>query len=185
MSNSRFAVLDRDGTIIVERHYLADPDGVELLPGVGAGLRRLRELGFGMIIATNQSGLGRGYFDTARLNQIHQRLADLLREQGVVLDGIYCCPHVPEDDCPCRQPKPGLIVQAASELGFDPAQCVVIGDKPCDIDLGRGVGAFTVLVKTGYGASFAISGDIGADAIADDLEHAAQIVHDHKEFCWK
>jgi D-glycero-D-manno-heptose 1,7-bisphosphate phosphatase len=178
MTARRFVVLDRDGTLIVERNYLSDPNDVELLSGVGIGLRRMRDLGLGLVIVTNQSGVGRGYFNMARLDQIHKRLTDLLRQEDVVLDGIYCCPHVPEDHCLCRKPQPGLLLRAATEHGFDPRRCVVVGDKPCDIDLGRGVGAFTILVKTGYGASFATSGDTGANAVGDDLEHAAQIIHE-------
>jgi D-glycero-D-manno-heptose 1,7-bisphosphate phosphatase len=93
MSQRRFAVLDRDGTIIVERHYLSDASQVELIPGVAGGLRHLREMGLGLIVITNQSGIGRGFFDQARLDLIHQRLRELLQAEGVNLDDIYSCPH--------------------------------------------------------------------------------------------
>jgi D-glycero-D-manno-heptose 1,7-bisphosphate phosphatase len=176
MKPRRFAVLDRDGTVIVERNYLSDPAKVELLPGVGAALRHLREQGLGLIIVTNQSGVGRKYFELAQLEQIHDRLIELLRAENVILDGIYSCPHLPDDGCECRKPRPGLLARAAAEHGFIPEDCFVIGDKPCDIDLGRSVGAFTVLVRTGYGSKFAEAGATRPDAVADDLADAARII---------
>src|SRR6185436_3901689 len=146
---TRAALLDRDGTINVEREYLSDPAGVELLPNAIAGLRRLRAQGFGLIVISNQAGVGRGYFTMADVNAVNARLAALLSEAGVTLDGIYVCPHKPDDGCACRKPAPGLIQQAAREHGFDPRDCVMIGDKAIDIETGRQVGARTVLVRTG------------------------------------
>jgi D-glycero-D-manno-heptose 1,7-bisphosphate phosphatase len=177
----RFAALDRDGTLIVERHYLADPAGVELLPGAAEGLRQLRALGLGLVVVTNQSGIGRGYLDLARLEQIHARLVELLAAEGVTLDGIYACPHVPADDCSCRKPRPGLLHQAAAALGFPAHQCVVIGDKECEIELGRSVGAATVLVRTGYGAAVEAAGRVQADAVVDDLIGAADFVRRRRD----
>ncbi|MCI0461149.1 MAG: HAD family hydrolase [Gemmataceae bacterium] len=172
----RFVVLDRDGTLIVERHYLSDPGQVELLPGVAAGLSRLRDLGLGLVVVTNQSGVGRGYFDEARLDLIHQRLTDLLHVEGVRLDGIYSCPHRPEDGCECRKPRPGLLRQAAEQLGFDARASFVIGDKPCDVELGRAVRATTLLVRTGYGAQFAKDPTVAPDHVVDDLGQAATAI---------
>ena len=175
ITDRRFVILDRDGTLIVERNYLADPAGVELLPGAPAGIRHLRELGLGVVVITNQSGIGRGYFDLAALDSIHARMTQMLAAYGVELDGIYCCPHLPDDHCACRKPRAGLLLQAASDHGFLPPDCFVIGDKPCDIHLGKSVGASTVLVTTGYGALFR-SAEIGADAVVDDLEQAARYI---------
>lgn len=169
-------VLDRDGTINVERHYLSDPDQVELLPGAAAGLRRLRDLGALLVVVTNQSGIGRGYFDEARLAAIHDRLAALLAAEGVTLDAFYHCPHVPDDDCDCRKPEPGMIRQAAADWAFDPAAAFVVGDKPCDIDLGRAVGATTLLVRTGYGAGHEQAGDTNPHHVVNDLVHAADVI---------
>jgi D-glycero-D-manno-heptose 1,7-bisphosphate phosphatase len=162
-------LLDRDGTLIVERHYLADPEGVELLPGAAAGLRELRRLGFLLVVVTNQSGLSRGYFHSERLAAIHARLEDLLAAEGVRLDGIYVCPHLPEDECACRKPRPGLVLQAAADLGFDPCASMVIGDKPCDLQLGEAVGARPFLVRTGYGAQVAAAGQAASAEVLDDL----------------
>jgi D-glycero-D-manno-heptose 1,7-bisphosphate phosphatase len=189
MTRLRFVALDRDGTIIVERQYLSSPEQVELLPGAAPGLRAMREMGLGLVVVTNQSAVGRGYFDMARLEEIHERLRQLLRAEGVELAGIYVCPHAPQDRCACRKPLPGLLLQAARELGFDPAAAVVIGDKPCDIELGRGLGASTILVRTGYGAGHEaamVRGGSGAaqaaarevmpDHVADDLLDAAALI---------
>lgn len=176
MSKKRYVVLDRDGTIIFERHYLSDPALVELLPNAAAGMRSMADMGFGLIMVTNQSGVGRGFFDESRLAEIHQRLADLLAAEGVYLDGIYYCPHLPSDNCTCRKPSTGLIETAAKELDFVPSDCFVIGDKPCDIELGENAGAKTILVKTGYGAKFAESGEIAPNYIVDDLLAAAQVI---------
>jgi len=173
---TRAALLDRDGTINVEREYLSDPAGVELLPNAIAGLRRLRAQGFGLIVISNQAGVGRGYFTMADVNAVNARLAALLSEAGVTLDGIYVCPHKPDDGCACRKPAPGLIQQAAREHGFDPRDCVMIGDKAIDIETGRQVGARTVLVRTGYGRAFEARGDVRADHVADDLLDAANIL---------
>ena len=176
MKRRRFVVLDRDGTIIVERHYLSDPGQVELIPGVAAGLRQLRELGLGLVMITNQSAISRGVFDEARLGLIHQRLRELLAAEGIYLDGIYSCPHAPEEDCPCRKPRPGLLESAAQELDFDPQACFVIGDKVCDIELGRRVGATTLLVRTGYGAQVAAENTVVRDYVVDDVQDAAQLI---------
>jgi len=147
----RFALIDRDGTINVEKHYLSDPDQLELYPGAADAIRALNQAGWGVAVITNQSGIARGYFDLARLDAIHARLAELLAAEGARIDGIYLCPHGPDDDCDCRKPLPGMVTQAVAEHGFDPAQAVMIGDKEVDVDLGLAVGAETFLVRTGHG----------------------------------
>ncbi len=176
MKRRRFAVLDRDGTIIVERQYLSDPRQVELIPGAASGLRRLCEMGLGLAVVTNQSAIGRGFFDKEQLNRIHQRLDDLLEEAGVHLDGIYVCPHTPEDNCGCRKPQQGLVELAAQELNFDPSTSFVIGDKACDIELGQRVGATTFLVRTGYGAEVADEGIVTPDYVVDDVRAAVPVI---------
>ena len=174
MMSRRYVLLDRDGTVNVERHYIADPALVELFPGVGAALRELRAAGFGLAVVTNQSGVARGKITPAQLEQVHARLGDLLAAEGVTLDGIYVCPHGPDDECDCRKPLPGMIVQAAHDLGFDPAQAFMIGDKGIDIKLGEGVGATTILVRTGYGAETEREHLANPDFIADTLRDAAK-----------
>ena len=177
MNPRRFVALDRDGTLIIEKHYLADPAGVELLPNAIAGLRKMRDLGLGLIVVSNQSGIARGYFTEADLAAVNARVADLLQAEGIALDGFYHCPHEPSDQCDCRKPQPGMMLQAARELHFDPAASFVIGDKACDIDLGRAVHATTLLVRTGYGKTeeAALAAN-PPDAVVDDLLAAAEVI---------
>jgi D-glycero-D-manno-heptose 1,7-bisphosphate phosphatase len=174
----RFVILDRDGTINIHKNYISDPDEIELIPGAAEGLRLMKKLGVGLIVITNQSAVGRGYFDLARLKEINGRLVELLHAENVVLDGIYYCPHTPEDQCNCRKPKPALVEKASMELGFNPSASFVIGDNVCDIELGQNIAATTILVRSGYGDSIAQSGVITPDFIAVDLVNAAQFIGD-------
>lgn len=169
-----FVLLDRDGTVIEGRGYLGNPDDVVLLPNAAAGLRRFRALGYGLALVTNQSGIGRGYFDAEQLAAVHQRLADVLADEQVGLDGIYVCPHRPEACCACRKPEPGLGLQAAEELGIDLRASLLIGDKRSDIDFGRRLGARTILVRTGYGAETEAAGTVPCTYVAGDLLQAAE-----------
>lgn len=172
----RFVVLDRDGTINVEGDYISSPDQMQLLPQTAAGLRALRDMGLGLIVITNQSAIGRGYFGLARLDEIHGRLRELLGREGVELSGIYICPHTAEEGCACRKPRPELLLRAAAELEFRPQECFVVGDKPSDIELGKAVGAATILVRTGYGAANEAARNCTPDFIADDLLEAATLI---------
>lgn len=171
----RFVLIDRDGTLNVEKHYLSDPAQLELIPGAGAALRRLKAAGFGIAVITNQSGIARGYFDLARLDQIHARLRELLTAEGVTIDGLYFCPHGPDDDCLCRKPLPGLVDQAVAEHGFDPRQAITIGDKEVDVELGHAIGGGGILVRTGHGAKAEAKGT-KADYVADDLPAAVEFI---------
>lgn len=176
MTTDSVVLLDRDGTINVERNYLSDPDDIELIPNAAAGLRMMQELEFRLIVVTNQSAVGRGYFDMARLDTIHDRLGELLADEGVLLDGIYVCPHTPDDACSCRKPASGLVEQAAAELGFEPSEAFIVGDKACDIELGQAVGATTILTRTGYGREEEHSGTTWPDFIVEDLVEAAGLI---------
>jgi len=169
----RYVLLDRDGTINVDTHYLSNPDDLRFETHAAEGLRRLRDMGFGLVILTNQSGIARGYFDHAQLDRIHARLIAMLAAEGIEVAGIYVCPHGPEDACKCRKPLPGLAEQARAALGFDPAECWMIGDKAADVNLGKAIGAATVLVRTGKGAATEAAGTCAPDIIADDLRDAA------------
>ena len=176
MTGQRFVILDRDGTIIQDRHYLAEPGGVELCPNAAEGLRRMSAMGLGLVVATNQSGIGRGYFSESRLELIHKRMVSLLAVEGVRLDGIYYCPHLPEEGCSCRKPRTGLLDRAAQELGFSACESIVIGDKPSDIEFGRAAGAMTILVCTGRGDTCAPEAQPRPDRVADDLLDAAEAI---------
>ena len=176
MSVRRAVFLDRDGTIIVHRPYLSDPDHVELLPNAIQGLRLLQRQGLGLIVVTNQAGVGRGYFDDECVRQIHHRLRDLLAAHDIELDGVFYCPHSPDDVCNCRKPRTGLIHQATRQFGFDPRDGFMIGDNVCDIELGRNVGATTLLVRTGYGSGIEATGDVRSDYVVDDLVEASVVI---------
>ena len=172
----RYAILDRDGTIIEDRHYLSDPNQVELTTAAAQGLLRLAEMDLGLVVITNQSGIGRGYFEQQDLNAVNQRMCGLLEAQGVQLSGIYCCPHIPQDACSCRKPRTGLLEKAADELHFDPSTCFVIGDKASDIELGQMIGATTFLVTTGYGAQVVQRMAAAPDYTAGNLDEVSELI---------
>lgn len=171
----RFVLIDRDGTLNLEKHYLSDPDQLELLPGAAEAVRRLNQAGLGVCVVTNQSGIARGYFDLDRLAQVHDRLLALLVAEGATIDGIYLCPHGPDDSCDCRKPLPGMIHQAVAVHGFDPAKAFMVGDKEVDVGLGKAVGATAILVRTGYGRDTEAKGS-KADIVVDDLLAAAHFI---------
>jgi D-glycero-D-manno-heptose 1,7-bisphosphate phosphatase len=173
---SRLVLLDRDGTVNVERSYVTSPEQVELLPRAAEGIRALKSLGFAVVVVTNQSAVGRGRLDSSTLEAIHARLCALLAAEQAAIAAIYVCPHRPDENCPCRKPLPGLARQAAAAFGADLAQSFVIGDKPCDVGLGKNVGARTILVRTGYGTETAARGSVSPDWVAEDLADAARYV---------
>lgn len=172
-SQKRVVVLDRDGTIVVDRHYLADPSQLEFLPGAAEGLRQMWRNGHRLIVITNQSGIGRGLFSLESLHRVNDRLQEMVRQAGAEIAGIYWCPHRPDEQCECRKPKTLLLLQAAADFGFDPRECVVIGDKDSDVGLGQQVGARTVLIAPPHPDGDRPS---SADLIAADLLQAAGYV---------
>lgn len=148
--------LDRDGTIIEDRHYLRDPDGVVLLPGAGEALGRLVRSGVRLFLVTNQSGIGRGYFSEADFWACQARLDELLRPWGAAFADVCMCPHSPEEGCACRKPRTGMWERARGTWNLDPARCVMAGDKPDDLLFGINAGfAAAFLLRTGYGAATA------------------------------
>jgi D-glycero-D-manno-heptose 1,7-bisphosphate phosphatase len=175
----RFVLLDRDGTINEEVGHLGDPDDVALIPGAPAALRDLRSAGLGLVVLTNQANVGRGLLTSERLEEIDARLVGLLLEEGVQIDGLYVCPHAPEDRCECRKPRAGLALRAAAEHGFRLADAFVVGDHAADIGLGRAVGATTILVRTGHGEEeLARGAGVQADHVVADLSEAAGVIRD-------
>jgi D-glycero-D-manno-heptose 1,7-bisphosphate phosphatase len=146
--------LDRDGTLVVERYYLADPDQVELVPGAAAALRALAAAGYALVVVTNQSGIARGLYGEAEFRAVQRRIEELLRREGIELDGVYHCPHHPDytGPCECRKPAPGLYRRAARELGLDLCRSVCVGDRLKDVLPARELGCrAAILVRTGYG----------------------------------
>ena len=177
--------LDRDGTINVERGYLVDPDGVELLPGAAKAIRAANEFGLPVIITTNQAGVARGLHSEADVVSVNGRLKELLSEQGARIDAIYFCPHHPEVGnppyrivCTCRKPKTGMLKMAEKTLGINLASSFVVGDKCSDIETGKNAGCGTVLVLTGYGR-FEMEnckGNNVPDHVAEDLPDAWEYI---------
>jgi D-glycero-D-manno-heptose 1,7-bisphosphate phosphatase len=144
--------LDRDGTLIHDKHYLADPAGVELLPGVGEALQSCVERGLRLFVVSNQSGVGRGFFTEDAVQRCNARLAELLIPYGVSFTAIYFCPHAPEAACDCRKPDIGMWLRARTEFNLDPATCGMIGDKSEDMAFGAAAGfALRILTLTGKG----------------------------------
>jgi D-glycero-D-manno-heptose 1,7-bisphosphate phosphatase len=173
---NRILFLDRDGTIIVNRHYLADADGVELIPHAAEGIARARELGYRIVVITNQAGIAKGLLTDADLTAIHERMSALLKSEGAEVDLILHCPHDSGDDCECRKPKLELYRQALATFDADPTHCAVIGDREIDIEAGNALGATTFLVRTGYGREVETTLDHKADFIVDDLNAASELL---------
>jgi D-glycero-D-manno-heptose 1,7-bisphosphate phosphatase len=143
--------LDRDGTLAREVGYLADPQDLELLPGVVQALRALQAAGLPLVVISNQSGVGRGLFAAESVHTAMARLRRLLRSAGVELDGIYFCPHRPDEGCACRKPGGALLERAAEDLNLHLGGSTMVGDKRLDVETAHRVGASGILVRTGYG----------------------------------
>jgi histidinol-phosphate phosphatase family protein len=135
---------DRDGTLVDDVPYNADPDLVRPRPGVKGALDRARARGLRIGVVTNQSGIGRGWITTNQLRVVHDRLDMLLGP----FDVIETCPHAPDDGCRCRKPEPGLVLRATDALGVSPGQCTLIGDRAADVEAARAAGAAAILVPS-------------------------------------
>ncbi len=127
------AFVDRDGTLIRDTGYVSSPEDVVLLPGAAEAVRLLNQAGIPVVIVTNQSGIARGYLGESEFRAVQERVESLLRAAGARIDATYFCPHVPEDRCDCRKPGLGLYRKAASEVGFDLAGALYVGDRARDV----------------------------------------------------
>ena len=130
---NKAVLLDRDGTIIEDRNYIKDPNDVVTIPGTRQGLRALQRAGYLLIVVTNQSGIGRGFFTEQDLWRVHERLSHLLSLDDVNISKYYVCPHRPEDNCSCRKPKAELFLTAVEQYDLDIKQSWIIGDKTTDM----------------------------------------------------
>jgi heptosyltransferase-2 len=183
-SGSPVVFLDRDGTINRDKGYIDRPERLELFPGAAAAIGRLNRAGLRVIVVTNQSGVGRGYYTIKTLEKIHRRLNALLAEEGARLDGIYACPHAPERRaCRCRKPAPGMLLRAIQDASpsdpIDLSRAYVVGDKEIDLLLGKAIGGRSILVRTGYGketeAKLAALG-LEAVPVANELSEAVDLI---------
>lgn len=150
---NRAVFLDRDGTLIEDKDYLHKPDEVALFPGAIAALKSLQDAGFKLILVTNQSGVGRGYFTLEDVEKVHAHLAHELQRQGVTFQKIYVAPEHPDHPSRGRKPSPQFLFDARDEFGIDLARSYMIGDKLVDLECGWNAGVKkSILVRTGYGA---------------------------------
>ena len=167
-------ILDRDGVINEDSdHYIRSPEQWHPVAGSIEAIARLSRAGYRIAVATNQSGLGRGYFSLATLEAIHARLEAQVTRAGGQLSCICFCPHTPADLCDCRKPRPGLVHQIEKKLGCPAAGAWLVGDSLCDMQLALRCGCKPALVRTGKGERTLASGDLdrGAVSVFDNLSH--------------
>ena len=171
--------LDRDGTLIEEKDYLHTPEEVVVFPGADAALRRLRDAGFKLVLVTNQSGVGRGYFTLADVDKAHAHLASLLAPHGVCFEKIYVAPEAPEQPSRGRKPSPQFLFDARDAFGLDLAASYMIGDKLIDLECGWNAGVKqSILVRTGYGAGVEkrSANELPRAVVVDGLKEAVDAI---------
>jgi D-glycero-D-manno-heptose 1,7-bisphosphate phosphatase len=168
--------LDRDGTLIAEKHYLHKVEEVEIYPGAAQALKRLQDAGFKLFVVTNQSGVGRGYFTLADVERVHHHLVRELAKDGVRLHKFYIAPEAPDQPSRGRKPSPQFLFDARDEFGVDLPESYVIGDKLIDLECGWNAGVKkALLVRTGYGTEVekGSADHLGRAVVVDDLPAAA------------
>lgn len=150
---NRAVFLDRDGTLIVEKNYLHRPEDVELFPGAGAALKQLADAGFKLLIVTNQSGIGRGYYTLEDAERVNEHVCNLLAREGAHIEKCYIAPEAPDQPSRVRKPSPQFLFDARDEFGLNLAESFMVGDKLIDLECGWNAGVKnSILVRTGYGA---------------------------------
>ncbi|NLG15683.1 MAG: HAD family hydrolase [Lentisphaerae bacterium] len=165
---AKVVFLDRDGTIIVDKNYLSDPAGIEFFPNALEGLKAFQAFGYQLVMITNQSGIGRGYFTENDLKLVHDRLKELLQDNRVQLLDIFYCPHAPEENCTCRKPKTGMLIDACQKYNVDLESAAMIGDSKVDVNLAKNFGITAIQVTNGTNEPLP-----NADYVAKDLLDAA------------
>lgn len=173
----RAVFLDRDGVITevnsTRVHYVNKPEDVYLLPGAAEAIAGLREAGYAVYIVTNQGGIGLRYMSRKDLAEIHSRLEALLAEKGSAVDDIVFCPHRPDAGCPCRKPKPGMILELAKRYDIDLKKSYMVGDRDSDIQAGAAAGTQTVRISGLRSGSGRKKNSVPADITAPSLLEAA------------
>jgi D,D-heptose 1,7-bisphosphate phosphatase len=152
---NRAVFLDRDGTLIVEKNYLHKPEEVKIFPGAGTALKKLCDAGFKLVMVTNQSGIGRGYYTMADAERVNERVCDLLAAEGARIEKCYIAPEAPDQPSRGRKPSPAFLFDARDEFNLNLAESFMVGDKLIDLECGWNAGVKkSILVRTGYGAEF-------------------------------
>jgi D-glycero-D-manno-heptose 1,7-bisphosphate phosphatase len=168
--------LDRDGTLAEEVGYLNHVSRFRMFPFAAAAIRRLNEAGLPVVVITNQSGVGRGYFPESLVHAVHQLMTEQLAKGSANIEAVYYCPHTSTDACACRKPRTGMVDRASREHLLDLRRSFVVGDRYADIDLAHNVRARGILVRTGYGtgelAWHSAQWPVPPDFVADDLSEA-------------
>ena len=172
----KLVILDRDGVINHDSdQFIKSPDEWTPLPGSLGAIALLNQNGYRVAVATNQSGIARGLFDMHALNAMHAKMHKALAAVGGRVDAVFFCPHLPEDACDCRKPKPGLFIRIAERFGLPMADAPMIGDSHRDLEAGAAAGCPTILVRTGKGEATLARGNLPAGTLVfDDLAAAAQ-----------
>lgn len=171
----RAIFLDRDGTINIDKNYVYKIEDWEFSPYALEGLQILSLKGYKLVIITNQSGIGRGYYTRQDMDKLHNYVTSLLKEKNIDITGIYFCPHTPSEDCNCRKPKTELLKKASEDLNIDLYKSYFIGDKTCDIKTGRDSGCKTIMVQTGACGKDG-EYDVVPDFIVCNLYEAAMLI---------
>lgn len=179
----RTVFLDRDGTINVEKNYLHKIEEFAFIPGAPQAIKRLKDAGFLVIVVSNQSGVGRGYFDEQAVETLHKHIQEELLAYGTSIDAFYFCPHHPDEGvgdykiaCDCRKEAPGMLLRAAVEHDIDLQQSFMVGDKLADIEAGQRAGCQSILVLTGYGKVAQRHQQIATVEKCRDLDNAATFI---------
>jgi D-glycero-D-manno-heptose 1,7-bisphosphate phosphatase len=173
---NRAVFLDRDGTLIAEKNYLHKPEEVEIFPGAGAALKRLADAGFQLIIVTNQSGIGRGYYTLADAERVNERVCAGLARDGVRFEKIYIAPEAPDQPSRVRKPSPEFLFDARDEFDLNLAESFMVGDKLIDLECGWNAGVKkSILVRTGYGAELEkqSAAELSRAVVVSNLEEMA------------
>ncbi|MCG8324559.1 MAG: D-glycero-beta-D-manno-heptose 1,7-bisphosphate 7-phosphatase [Thiotrichales bacterium] len=174
----KLIILDRDGVINHDSDdFVKSPDEWLAIDGSLDAISRLTHAEYRTVIASNQSGLGREVFSIDDLNRVHEKMLREIALHGGMVDAVFFCPHSPSDDCNCRKPNPGLFEQISSRVGIPLDNVPYVGDKECDVEVARHVGARPYLVKTGYGQQYIEQGNIPDDVtICENLYEAVDIL---------
>ncbi|HNA28813.1 MAG TPA: D-glycero-beta-D-manno-heptose 1,7-bisphosphate 7-phosphatase [Thiobacillaceae bacterium] len=174
----KLVILDRDGVINFDSdQFIKSTQEWNPIPGSLEAIASLTQAGFRVVVASNQSGIGRGLFDMATLNAIHAKMHKLTAQAGGRIDAVFFCPHTAETLCQCRKPNPGLLREIAQRLHVDLRGIPAIGDALRDVQAAQKVGAKPILVKTGKGRRTLESGDLPAEVqVCEDLREAANII---------